>query len=203
MAAADPRQPGKKRRVLAPWAAVAAVLALCAGCYAGGPFLTLWRLSQALDCGDVAALDALVDWDAVRQGLKDDIAEGVIGMSQQALEDSNTLPPFGASFVSGIAGSEVDHAVTPQGLLHVTRSLDQPPPGPIALAAPPFPAAAFPAIVAAGFSAPTEFDLRLRAACQDAAEPPLHVRLAFRAGRWRVVRIWVPQDLMDRASSRT
>ena len=175
-------------------------LVLFAGCYVGGPFITLWRLTRALDSGDVAVLDSLIDWTKVRQGLKDDIAEGVIGMTRETLVASNTLPPFGASFISGIAGTEVDQTVTPQGLLQVTRQLDSPPPGP--RTEPPFPSL-LPEIVAASFSTPTQFDLRVRAPCQDADEEPLHVRLAFRAGLWHVVRIWVPQDLMDRATSRT
>ena len=188
------------RRAFPPWLVVLSALVLIGTCYVGGPFFTLWRLTRALDSGDLAALDRLVDWDAVRQGLKDDIAEGVIGMPQETLVATNTLPPFGASFISGIAGAEVAQAVTPQGLLHVTRQLDPPPPAPSAEAPSP---TLFPAVVAAGFSTPTQFDLRLRTACQDADEVPLHVRLAFRAGLWKVVRVWVPQDLMDRASSRT
>jgi hypothetical protein len=175
---------------------VASALLLGGACYVGGPFMTLWRLSRALDRGDVAALGSLVDWTAVRQGLKDDIAEGIIGMPQQTLVASNTLPPFGASFISGIAGAEVDQAVTPQGLLQVTRQFDPKLPGRTA-------EALRPNIVAAGFITPTQFDLRLRAPGQDADEEPLHVRLVFQAGGWRVVRVWVPQDLMDRASSRT
>ena len=175
---------------------VLTTVVLLGACYAGGPFLTLWRLSQALDCGDPAPLRSLVDWTAVRQGLKDDIAEGVIGMPRETLVASNTLPPFGASFVSGIAGAEVDRAFTPQGLLQMARRLDPPPPD--------HPAGApFPTIIAAMFSTLTQFDLRLRAPCQEADEQPLHVRLAFRTGVWRVVRIWVPQDMMDRASSRS
>ena len=60
-----------------------------------------------------------------------------------------------------------------------------------------------PSIVDAGFTTPTRFDLRVHLPCQGAEEPPLHLRLAFHAGSWRVVRVWVPQDLMDRAGART
>lgn len=172
-----------------------AVLVLFAACYIGGPFLTLWRITQAVGSGDLAALQSLVDWDSVRQGLKDDIADGVIGMPQQTLIASNSLPPFGASFVSGIASSAVDRAVTPQGLLNASRLLD---PMATGEAEP-----AFPAIVQAAFTAPTEFDLRLRAPCQDADEEPMHIRLAIHGGFWQVVRVWIPQDMMERAGSRT
>ena len=172
-----------------------AMLMLFAACYVGSPFLTLWRLTRALDGGDLAALQSLIDWAAVRQGLKDDIAEGVIGMPQRTLLASNTLPPFGASFITGIAGTEVDRSVTPEALLQAARQLD-PLPGPAA-------ELPFPAIVHAGFATPTEFDLHLRGLCQDADEQPLHLRLALHSGGWQVVRVWVSQDLMDCASSRT
>lgn len=177
-----------------------AALGLFAVCYVGGPFLTLWRITQAVGSGDVVALQSLVDWTSVRQGLKDDIAEGVIGMKRETLLASNTLPPFGASFITGIAGTEVDRSVTPRGLVQVTRDLDPPSAGHSSTA--PFPVL-FPAILAAGFSTPRRFDLRVRAPFQDADEEPLHIRLAFQGWRWQVVRIWVPQDVMDRASSRT
>ena len=184
-------------------------LLLFAACYAGGPFLTLWRISRALQSGNLATLQSLVDWPAVRQGLKDDIAEGIIGMPQRTLLASNTLPPFGASFISAIAATEIDRAVTPEGLLQAARLLD-PPSGIEASgteasgseAGAPFPAPPV-AIVKARFSTPAQFDLDLRAPCQDPEEEPLHVRLAFSIGGWQVVRVWIPQDLMDRASSRT
>ena len=153
--------------------------------YAIGPFLTLWCVSRAAQNGDLASLQSLVDWEAIRQGLKDDIAEGLIGMPAPTLAAENTLPPFGASFVAGIAGSEIDRAVTPQALLDAARQSA--------------PLSPFPAIVAAAFRSPTEFDLRLRAATQEADEPPLHLRLIFRGGLWQVARVWLPQDMIDRA----
>jgi hypothetical protein len=172
-----------------------AAFGLLAACYIGGPFLTLWRITRALDSGDTVALQSLIDWASLRQGLKDDIADGVIGMPRQTMVASNTLPPFGASFISGIAGSEIDRSVTPQGLLQAARWADPVSGSEAALS--------FPAIVGAGFITPTQFDLRLRAPCQDTDEEPLHVRMVFQAGLWKVVRVWIPQDMMDRASSGT
>jgi hypothetical protein len=136
-------------------------------------------------------LRGVIDWNAVRQGLKDDTAEGLLGMPQQALAASDTLPPFGAGFVSGIVATAVDRQVTPQGLLQAVRLLG------------PGGAAPFPTIVAARFSSPAQFDLAVRVPCQDAGEEPLHLRLAFQTGVWRLMRVWIPQDLMDRAADRT
>jgi hypothetical protein len=172
----------------------AAVLALVAACYVCGPFVTLWRITRALDRDDLVALRGVIDWSAVRQGLKDDVTEGLIGMPQRTLVASNTLPPFGAGFLSGIAGTAIERAVTPEGLRQAADLLD-PRPGP-GVGVP------LPTIVQAGFSSPTQFDIRVRVPCQDVDEGPLHLRLAFRTGLWQVVRVWVPQDLMDRAAAR-
>ena len=177
------------RRVLP---ATAVAFALLASCYVAGPFVTLWQIARACETGDLAVLQGSIDWGAVRQGLKDDIAEGVVGMPPQALLAGNVLPPFGAGFMNGIAATEVDRSVTPQGLREAADVFDPAAHG----------GSALPSIVDAGFTTPTRFDLRVHLPCQGAEEPPLHLRLAFYAGSWRVVRVWVPQDLMDRAGAR-
>lgn len=168
-----------------------AVLALFAAGYAGGPFITLWRINRAVNNGDLGTLQGAIDWNAVRQGLKDDTAEGLLGMPRHALEVSNTLPPFGAGFVNGIAASAVDRDVTPQGLVKAARLLDA--------RSSPGGEAPFPAIVGARFASPARFDVSLRVPGQDADEEPLHLRLAFHTGVWQLMRVWIPQDLMDRA----
>jgi hypothetical protein len=165
---------------------------MLAACYVGGPFLTLWRISRAIDTGDVAVLNSAIDWNAVREGLKDDLADGLIGYSPQMQLASNTLPPFGAGFATGIVGSEVDGAVTPETLRHAAHVLYPPSAGGFGM----------PAIVGANFHSLTGFDLRVLLPFQPADEQPLHLRMAFRDGRWQVVRIWVPQDLMEFAAAR-
>lgn len=172
-----------------------AVLVLFVLCYAGGPFVTLWRITRAVDHGDLDVLRGVIDWNAVRQGVKDDTAAGLLGMPSQTLAVSNTLPPFGAGFVRGIVATTVDRRVTPQGLLQVARLL--------AAQAGPGGEAPFPTIVNARFSSPAQFDLSVRVPCQDADEEPLHLRLTFENGGWRLMRVWIPQDLMDRAANQT
>jgi hypothetical protein len=137
-------------------------------------------------------LNSAIDWNAVRQGLKDDLAEGLVGLSPQMQLASNTLLPFGAGFATGIVASEVDAAVTPEALRHAAQMLDPPPAGGFGM----------PAIVGANFHSLTGFDLRVRLPCQLADEQPLHLRMAFRDGSWQVVRVWVPQDLMELAAAR-
>lgn len=178
----------RSRRVLP---ASVLVLAILAACYAGGPFLTLWWITRALDCGDLAGLQGTIDWHDVRQGLKEDISESLIGVPQKTLVASNTLPPFGAGFATGIVATEINGAVTPENLGRAAHSLGPPPGNAFGL----------PDIVGAGFASPTEFDLRVRLPCQERGDPPLHLRMAFRGGRWQVVRVWVPQELMDLATA--
>jgi hypothetical protein len=185
------RATGWRRSMTVACTAFALVLAAL---YVGGPFITLWRVTRAVEVGDPSPLRGLIDWNAVRQGLRDDVTEGIVGIPQRRLIASNTLPPFGSGFISGIAGSEIDHSVTPQALLEVSRQLHE------GSAGDGF--ALFSAVVGARFTSPTRFELTLRVPCPDADnEQPLHVRLAFHRGLWRVIRVWVPQDLMDMAAS--
>ena len=55
---------------------LAAVLAIGVG-YAAYPYVTLYRLDNAIHTGDAATLRALVDWPAVREGIKEDICDNV------------------------------------------------------------------------------------------------------------------------------
>ncbi|MCW3475786.1 DUF2939 domain-containing protein [Limobrevibacterium gyesilva] len=175
--------------------------------YASAPYVTMWRLYQALHEQDAATLSEIVDWDAVRQGLKNDIAEGIIGMPAQEMESSNSLPPFGSSFLNGIAGSLVDQEITPQRVVLVVHSMqtDEAVPASSEWAA----IFDLGCIERAFFDSPTSFTLRVRTAGQEPDEPPLRVRLELRGPSWRhglswkLVRAWVPQDLMDRANLRT
>ncbi len=47
----------------------------------------------------------------MRDALKQDISDGIIGPVQTQMA-ANTLPPFGASFVNGIADTAIDREVT-------------------------------------------------------------------------------------------
>ncbi|CAH2604542.1 conserved protein of unknown function [Rhodovastum atsumiense] len=181
--------PGGRR--IAGRVALMVVAAMTMG-YCTGPAVTIWRILQALQTGDVATLHATIDWPSVRQGLKDDVTEGLLGIPQKTQLASNTLPPFGAGFVSGIAASAIDREVSPEAMLEAARNLGD---------GSPARGAGWPGILGFGLTSPTSIDVRLRAPGQDAGEQPLHLRFAFDHGTWRVVRVWIPQDLMDRANS--
>lgn len=182
------------RRALTP-------LLLLALAYAAAPYVAVWRLSYAMRQGDTAALALLVDWGSVRAGLKDDIAEGLVGPGYAERDVSarpigmDTLPPFGASFMAGIAGSIVDHDVTPEHLVAVLRQLP-----PVEVDPRPMSPAG---VRHAFFDSLTSFVLEVRCPGQDEDDEPLRLRLAISDGSWKIVRAWIPQDLIDESNSRT
>jgi hypothetical protein len=185
---------------------VVSAVALVALVYAVAPYITLWRLATALREGDASTLEAVIDWDAVRGGLKEDVAEGIVGLPEDNATAaptqlaSNTLPPFGASFISGIAGSMIDREVTPQHLIALMRQLAPEDPSGIGFGAM---VRSLGGIDHAFFDGPASFTLRMHCAGQDVDDAPLRVRMEMHGGAWRVVRAWVPQDLIERANSRT
>ena len=174
---------------------------LLALAYAAAPYVAVWRLANAMRQGDTVVLAQLVDWGSVRAGLKDDIAEGLVGPGYAEREVSvrpvgiDTLPPFGASFMAGIAGSIVDHDVTPEHLVAVLRQLP-----PLEIESRPMPS---PGVRHAFFDSLTSFVLEVRCPGQDEEDEPLRLRLAISDGIWKVVRAWIPQDLIDESNSRT
>src|SRR5947209_18792171 len=90
--------------------------------YVAYPYVTLLRLGDPIRRGDATPLEALVEWDQVREGIKEDICDNVLTSpppTQQTAEDhqSGSLPPFGFSFVRGIAGNVIDKNVTPTALV--------------------------------------------------------------------------------------
>ncbi len=158
--------------------------------YMVSPYVALWQLEAALQRGDTLALERGVDWKMVRDGLKEDISDGIIGPMQAQLA-SNALPPFGASFVSGIAETAVEREVTPQNLVAVMRQMR---PGEVN-------ANPFACFDWAFFESPRVFTITVRNADPD--EGHLRLRMELRGGKWMLVRAWVPQDLIERSANRT
>jgi hypothetical protein len=174
--------------------ALAPVLAVAV--YASSPFLTLYVMGRAIGHGDVRTLCADVSWNEVREGLKEDIADGITGAPEPAqLASNDDLPAFGASFVTGMAGNVVDRTVTPQHLadaLATWRAAG---------------AGAMPRIVFAHFVGPTAFEIAFRTPQERPADAPLRLRLRFDTGPggpgWRVIRAWIPESLLNEADTHT
>ncbi len=159
--------------------------------YGASPYMALWQLERAMDRGDAAALEGRVDWRLVREGLKQDIADGVIGPAQTQLT-ANTLPPFGTSFMLGLADNAIEREVTPQNLIAVMRQMRP------AVA----PANPFSCFDWAFFDGPASFSIVVHSDDDDSSGH-LRLRLELRGGVWRVVRAWIPQDIVERAAQRT
>ena len=170
-----------------------AAAAAVAAAYVLYPCVTLYRLGQAIRQGDAATLEALVDWDQLREGIKEDICDQLIEPPSQAAEDS--LPAFGASFVRGIATTAIDSAVTPRGLLSVAHS-SQPP-----AYAHPY-KEKNPRLVWAFFDGPTRFHADLTAPAAGVRKP-IRLQLELQNGIWKVTRVWLPPELLQKANERT
>ena len=100
-------------------AAFGALLTIVAA-YVVYPYVTLYRLGQAIRHGDATMLQSMVDWPSVREGIKEDICDLVIDEPPEA-KHGGKLPPFGAGFVRGIAANAIDERVTPQALATVAK----------------------------------------------------------------------------------
>jgi len=172
----------------ARWPILATFVVLGVG-YIGYPYATLYRLGVAVRHSDHATLRTLVDWYSVREGLKEDICdmvlEGPADARPAAARSDNALAPFGASFVRGVTGNALDQNVTPETLVSMTRR------GAVARGDDP-------RVIWAFFDNPTEFSVSLLA---DGSAEPIQLVMAFRGMRWRVVRVTLPEELLERAGS--
>jgi hypothetical protein len=154
--------------------------------WVGYPYATLYRLETAVRQADAATLRSLVDWYAVREGLKEDICDMVLEEPANA-RPSNELEPFGASFVRGMTGNALDHNVTAESLVSVTRASPGEP-------------RADAYVEWAFFDNPTRFLVNVRT---EGTAEPIRVAMELRGMRWRVQRVWLPTALLERAGSGT
>ena len=169
----------------ARWPILAAVVALGAG-YLGYPYATLYRIDTAVRRADTETLRTLVDWYAVREGLKEDISDMVLEAPADT-RPSNGLAPFGESFVRGMTGNIVDRTVTPETLLSMTHASGHTVYGDAR-------------VIWAFFNNPTEFAVSVHS---DGCAEPIRVMLELRRLRWRVRRVWLPNELLERVPSGT
>jgi Protein of unknown function (DUF2939) len=171
--------------------------------YVAFPYVTLYRLGYAIRHGDSAALETLVDWDGVREGLKEDVCDA---MAEEPSEpsaadatalparDEAALPAFGTGFVHGIAGNMIDNNVTPRAIVAAAQ-------GDGRVAAAVRPADEQPHIEWAFFDAPTTFVVLLRPPGDHAN--PVRIQMELHHGSWKVTRAWLPRELLMRANQRT
>jgi hypothetical protein len=163
---------------------IGALLAILVA-YVVYPYIALYRLGQAVRQGDAPLLESLVDWYAVREGIKEDICDLVIDEPPEAKINA-PLPPFGASFVRGIATNSVDRRVTPEALVLAART---PETNPVPQDAPLQVSWAF-------FAGPAEFLVDLRAPGQLSS---IRLQMDLRGGTWQVTRVWLPPEMLGQA----
>jgi len=167
---------------------MAAVLAVGVG-YAAYPYVTLYRLGHAIHTGDAATLRTLVDWPAVREGIKEDICDNIAD-DPEVTVSGGKLPAFGASFVRGIAANAVDQQVTAEGLVDMTHHHATG----TALRG------AAVRVNWAFFHDPTDFIVSLNAPGQ---REPIKLQMNLTDAGWQVTRIWLPPALLDQANAGT
>jgi tetratricopeptide (TPR) repeat protein len=107
-----PVEPARSRRFLLPvliglWAVLAAFMLY----YIWSPYHAATALQSALDGGDPGALDAAIDFPAVRDSLKEQVKDQI---DQSGLE--NPQNGATASVVLSMLDKSIDHYVTPQGI---------------------------------------------------------------------------------------
>jgi hypothetical protein len=171
----------------ARWPLLATMLGITVA-YAAYPYVTLYRLGLAIKSADAATLESLVDWPAVREGIKEDVCD--LASDDPSPKNASDLPPFGASFMRGIASSAIDQAVTPQALLAATAASTLP-------ARSPSPRGADVHVDWAFFDSPTTFMVSLRAAGQ---ADSVKLEMDLWHGEWRVQRVWLPADMLTPGS---
>lgn len=190
------------------WPALTIIMVAGIG-YLASPYVALYRLGMAVRGADAATLQAMVDWYSVREGIKEDVSD------QGTEAKGGALPPFGASFMRGIAASSIDRAVTPQAVLAAvttapvtsaaamtapamsSSATSAPPPSastPPASTPPERPATANVHVGWAFFDGISSFIVDLHARGE---KDPIKLRLTFRGWAWHVHRVWLPDDMLS------
>ena len=162
--------------------------------YGASPYLSLYEMGQAVRHGDATALCADIDWNRVRDGLKEDIADGITGEPaatvSNATANDDDLPPFGSGFVTNMAGNVVDRTVTPGhltdsiGAMHAAHAVS-----------------ARPAVERAYFTSPTSFTVSLRPAGEDSVRLRLDLEESAAGLRWQVTRAWIPAAMLEKSDT--
>src|ERR1700677_2010362 len=175
----------RSKRMRARWPLLAIVLSTAVA-YVAYPYVTLYRLGSAIQTADAATLGSLVDWPAVREGIKEDVCDLVTDTPPTVQKAAGELPPFGASFMRGITDSAIDPAVTPEALLAATLPANRP-----------AQRGADVHVIWAFFDSPTTFTVSLQAPGQS---EPVKLEMDLKDGEWQVQRVWLPTELLQPGS---
>lgn len=84
------------------------------------PYYALYELSNALQDGDSVALDGMVEWSSVREGLRGDL--NVLFLSQMKSQKNDIGNGLAALLMPSVINQMVDSYVTPQGIAYLIRT---------------------------------------------------------------------------------
>lgn len=175
--------------------------------YLVSPYVALYHLSAALQAGDCNTLRVAIDWGRVRESLQQEIAgtpapvaPGIAVVKQaSATTAPDDLPDFGDSFATTAVGNALSSDITPESVAAMMHDH----PVTMVNTGGSLLAEARQAIDWAFFSGPRSFDVWLQPG-QDPHEAPVRVHMAFtRQHGWRVIGVWLPQDLLSGGSDAT
>lgn len=100
----------------------AAVLTIMVAIYLGSPYLAARNLKQAAVSGDADAVEAQIDFPAVRESLKSQLTAQLIkNMQNDTGSGSGLVAGLGAMFMPVIIGRAIDAYVTPAGIAAMVR----------------------------------------------------------------------------------
>src|SRR5260370_18899791 len=103
------------------WIALVAGLVLWLG-YATGPFLAVYRLVDAVQARDVAALTVRVDFLALRASLTAQIVRTYLRITGKAGRPGSLLEQFAVGIGTSIADPIMAKLITPEALLDLLRN---------------------------------------------------------------------------------
>jgi hypothetical protein len=161
------------------------ILGLFLALYVAYPYVTLWRLDQAIRKPDIRTLDTLIDWGGLRRRLKADVKLALIDKAQTDIGKGGFAGIFGgaltALLVPTLVDSAVDEMVTPEKLVH-NEKVD-------GLRRQGKSLARF--VTYAFFTSPTAFRADLKDP-DDKDSPTITTLLELTHGRWRIVALKLP-----------
>jgi len=78
--------------------------------YFASPWYTMWRIVDAAEAGDSAALEERIDFERLRQGMREDL------VTSRDDGDSDFLDRIGDGVVRTVGAAAINTIVTPRGL---------------------------------------------------------------------------------------
>lgn len=106
------------------WAIIVAIIAtLFAGLYFGSPYWAVRNFQAAAKSGDVDALEATVDFPAVRENLKSQLTSALVDKLQNDPEMAeNPFAGLGMMMMPAMVNGMVDAFVTPEGIARLAKN---------------------------------------------------------------------------------